>query len=451
MSLQSGTSADGIDVAVVDVDLDARASGDGVAAPAGLAFRITPVLLRTVDWDEPLRADILDAALGGAIDAGAWCRLDNRLGRAFAEAAAVVVAEASAGDPDAATTAANDSAPDLVVSHGQTVHHWVEGGRVHGTTQLGEPAWIAERLDAPVLSHLRAADIAAGGGGAPLMAVFDRLWLGEQARTAGRAIATVNLGGIANVQVVHPDGAVTAFDSGPGNALLDEAVARASGGERTYDDGGRIAAAGRVHEALLADLSAHPYFAAPAPKTTGRETFHLGVVDAAAARVGAEAITPADLLATLVELTARTVVDSLADGGAADAGAPADAAELIVSGGGALNPLLLGRIRDLAGAAGIRVVSSADRGIDPAFKESIMFALLGALSWHGVPVTIQGPEARIAGRLSPGPRGLALPEPLGPATLGTAAHGAAASVVVIPPPGTPADLEPVPASEGGTR
>ncbi|QAY73019.1 anhydro-N-acetylmuramic acid kinase [Agromyces protaetiae] len=397
VSLQSGTSADGIDVAVVDVEVaddPGGAPADVSSVAGGSRLALTPVLTRTVDWERALRARILGAALGDVLDAGAWCRLDTALGQAFADAAADVVAEAGPAD--------------LIVSHGQTLHHWVEGGRARGTLQLGDPSWIAERAGAPVLSHVRAADIAAGGEGAPLMAVFDRLWLGEEARAAGRALATVNLGGIANVQIVAPSGEVCAFDSGPANALVDEAVSEATAGAEAFDRDGRHAGAGHVHDVLLARLLAHPYFAAAAPKTTGRETFHLGVVGEAARAVGADAVGVDDLAATLTELTAITVVGAFAP--------EAAPAELVVSGGGALNPVLLDRLAAHARARGIRVASSAERGLDPAFKESLMFALLGFLSWHGVPVRIAGPAMRVAGRISPGPSPLRLPEPIAGAT-----------------------------------
>lgn len=388
LSLQSGTSADGIDVAVVEF---VHGTGPGT-------LRLTPLHTETVDWDPALRARILAVAAGEALDAGAWTRLTTELGQAFAEAAARGIRAAGVQ-------------PDLVVSHGQTVYHWVEGGHARGTLQLGEPAWIAERTGAPVLSDLRMADIAAGGEGAPLMAFFDRLWLGAEARATGRPIATVNLGGIANVQLVAADGSVAAFDTGPGNCLIDAVVDRATGGAQRYDDGGRLAAAGQVHEELLTALLAHPYFAAPAPKSTGRETFDLAVVDAAIAAgagAGDRAPTVEDLAATLTELTARTVVDALAD-----ASAEAAPATLICSGGGAQNPALLARIADHAAARGIEVESSAERGLDPGFKESLMFALLGYCSLHGAPIEL-GPSpagGRVLGRFSPGRGPLELPTP----------------------------------------
>ncbi|WP_448006085.1 anhydro-N-acetylmuramic acid kinase [Agromyces bauzanensis] len=417
LSLQSGTSADGIDVAVVEFTVDppvdplvdppadppVEKTRSGVSRPAAPAVALRVLHAATVDWAPELRARILAVAAGEPLTAGAFCELDTRLGQAFASAAA-----AGAG--------AAGRVPDLVVSHGQTVFHWVEGGHARGTLQLGEPAWIAERVGAPVLSDVRASDIAAGGEGAPLMALFDRAWLGAEAAASARAIATVNLGGIANVQVVRPSGDVVAFDSGPGNALIDAVAARATGGRLAYDDGGRLAAAGRVDAPLLDELRRHPYFAAPAPKTTGRETFDLGVVDRAieatraaggSARGSAAAPSLEDLCATLTELTACTVVDAIPATDAPSA--------LIVSGGGALNPVLLARLAALAAERGIAAASSEARGIDPAFKESLMFALVGFLSWHGVPVRLSAGgsgEPRVAGRFTPGRMPLQLPPPL---------------------------------------
>jgi anhydro-N-acetylmuramic acid kinase len=390
LSLQSGTSADGIDVAVVEFTrLDAS------DAPM-LAMRILHA--DTVDWASDLRARSLAATAGEPLTAREFCELDTRLGQAFADAAA-------------AGSRAAGVVPDLVVSHGQTIFHWVADGHARGTLQLGEPAWIAEEVGAPVLSDLRAADIAAGGEGAPLMATFDRAWLAAEAAAIGRAIATVNLGGIANVQVVRPDGDVLAFDSGPGNGLVDAVVMRATDGAEAFDEDGRLGASGRIDAALLEELQRHPYFAAPVPKTTGRETFDLGVVDRAVAAVAASGGAPAsppalaDLVATLTELTARTVVDAI----------PGEPAVLIASGGGAHNPVLVGRIAALAAERGIAVESSRARGIDPSFKESLMFALLGYLSWHGVPARLSSGgsgEPRIAGRFTSGRMPLRLPPPL---------------------------------------
>jgi anhydro-N-acetylmuramic acid kinase len=343
------------------------------------------------------------------MDAREFCRLDALAGQEFAAAAkratdAVAASETAAG---AAAEAPPGVPIDLVVSHGQTVFHWVEGGHARGTTQLGDPAWIAEAVGAPVLAHLRSADIAAGGEGAPLMPLFDAAWLGQDARRRGVTAATVNIGGIANVQLVKPDGTITAFDSGPGNALIDAVISRATDGAETYDHDGRIAASGRTIDPFLAALLEHPYFAAPAPKSTGRETFTLAFVDGAVERSGCPDVPLADIVATLTALTATTVVAAVVRSG--------DPAEVIVSGGGAHNAAMMAALREGLGSHGIELVPSAERGIDPDAKEAYLFALIGFLSWHGVPSRLPGTppgRERILGHLLFGAHRPPLPEPL---------------------------------------
>lgn len=364
VALQSGTSVDGIDVATVDAAL--------VREDGGSVLELRPIRLDTVAWDAPLRDELLRAAHGDPLDALAWTRLDTAAGQAFADAAATTDG-------------------DLVVSHGQTVHHWTDRSGTRGTLQLGEPSWIAERTGRPVVSHLRSADIAAGGHGAPLMGVFDRLWATGLGETE---LATVNLGGIANVQLVRGD-EVVAFDTGPANCLVDAAVQRATG--LPCDIDGALAAAGTVDERLLARLLAHPYLAQEPPKSTGRETWHLGVVDEALA--GGEPPLE-DLVATLTALTAESVARQLGP----------VAGRVVLSGGGARNPAMVAALR--ARLPG--VVTSDALGVDADHKESLLFAALGALAWHRVPVRPGRAPARIAGRVTPGPSGLDLPEPAPP-------------------------------------
>ncbi|MGO4690322.1 anhydro-N-acetylmuramic acid kinase [Glaciibacter sp. 2TAF33] len=376
LSLQSGTSADGIDVAVADVE----ALDDSDRPPV----RMRPLLARTVGWPQALRDRLIDAVHGHPVTAGEVCQLDTLAGQAFASAARDAIREL--GTP-----------VDLVVSHGQTLYHWVEDAQVRGTLQIGEPSWIAEATHTPVLSHLRSADIAAGGEGAPLMGLFDQAWLGDGPLQSGVSAATVNLGGIANVQILTPQGRLTAFDSGPGNCLIDAVVARASGGTSTYDADGTLAAAGEPHEGLLLQLLAHPYFSAAPPKSTGRETFTLDVVDAATDATGCDDIPLADLVATLTALTARSVAEAV---GAASAAVPG---LLLASGGGVRNPALMRALASDLRTHGIALESSAEHGIDPDFKESYLFALIGFLSWHGVPAALPATPAgaeRILGRLT---------------------------------------------------
>lgn len=369
-ALQSGTSADGIDVLVVDAEI------------RGDTLIVRPRHADTVAWDPGLRRDILSAADGAPLDAAAWCALDTRIGEAFA---------AAAGTLDGL---------DLVVSHGQTVYHWIDGEHARGTMQLGEPSLIAEAAGCPVVSHLRHADIAAGGEGAPLMAVLDRLWLGEVARDG--TVATVNMGGIANIQVIAPDGGVRAWDTGPANALLDAFVSRRSEGRERFDANGTLSASGRVHGALLSRLLEHPYFSRSAPKTTGRHEFSLSFVDDAVAAVGGS-IRDADVAATLVELSATSIADAVREAGAR---------RVLASGGGVRNPVIMHRLRALLDP--VPLSSTDELGLDPDTRENLMFAVVGVLSWFGIPVEVAGPARRIAGRFSPAPHGLALPAPRGP-------------------------------------
>ncbi|KUG53364.1 anhydro-N-acetylmuramic acid kinase [Serinicoccus chungangensis] len=375
----SGTSVDGIDVAALDLDLD------------GEVVRALLLGAGTVPFDPDLRADVLAAFPPGRLGMQDVCRLDTRLGQAFADAVATLGAELAGGTPD------------LVSSHGQTLFHDVVDGQVRGTLQLGQPAWIAERTGAPVVADLRVADVAAGGQGAPLASTWDALWLGGR----GHTCAALNLGGIANVTVVPgagaPTTAVRAFDTGPANALVDAVVARESGGRLTYDQDGAGAAAGRVDDELLALLLADDYYAQAPPKTTGKERFHLGHVDAALTTLARE-VPHVDLLATLTALTVRTVADALA---------PFAPGEVVVSGGGARNGTLL---RGLTGALpDARVSTSEAHGIPVDAKEACLFALLGFLTWHGLPGTVAGVtgarHARLAGRITPGHGALRLPEP----------------------------------------
>jgi len=422
LSLQSGTSADGIDVAIVDVtavevtavdvaivdvtavnvtavdvtavDVTADAA-DGASSAGEPWLTLRCVFAQTVPWPPELRERILQAAGNAAVTAEEICQLDALLGQEFASAARDALGElADAGGASA----------DLVVSHGQTVHHWVDGGRARGTLQLGEASWIAEATRAPVLCNLRAADIAAGGQGAPFMGVFDAAWLGSAAASSGRPQATLNLGGIANISAVSPDGSVQAWDTGPANALVDAVLARATNGVTTFDDGGKLAATGTVNEPMLRALLQHPYLARSAPKSTGRETFGLAVIDALPLDLPL-----ADLVATLTRFTAESIVASLR------AECTVLPERVIVSGGGVHNVTLMTWLRDLLAADAVTLDTSTAHGIDPNVKESLLFALLGFLTWHGIACTLPGTApggARLAGQLVFGPEPVRLPAAL---------------------------------------
>lgn len=391
LSLQSGTSADGIDAAIVE----ATTSGH----PFTPDLSLIPLWSRTLDWAPELRARILAYSDGELLGAGAHTALTTAIGQGFADAARTAIA-------------ASGMAPDLAVSHGQTVFHWVENGQARGTLQLGEPAWIAEAAGCPVLANLRAADIAAGGQGAPLMGLFDAAFFGPAAD-----VASLNLGGIANLQILHADGSALAFDAGPANVLIDASVAEQTGGALGYDRDGALAATGTVHEGVLAALLDHPYLQLAAPKSTGRETFTLALVHGAEASAGVRLELP-DLIATLTRYTAVTVAAALHSTGPG-------VRTVVASGGGVRNPSLVRELADALAGDGVVLRTSDEFGIDPDFKESLLFAFLGFCSWHRIPVSLGQGTARIAGTISPAPQGFALPEPLdGVARLSLVAAGA---------------------------
>ncbi|MET8251138.1 anhydro-N-acetylmuramic acid kinase [Micromonospora sp. NPDC005197] len=375
IGLMSGTSYDGIEAAAAEFDL----SGD--------TLRMRPLGRLSHPYPDQLRARIAAALPPATTITEAICVVDTGIGQTFAEAGVRAVAELCGGRAD------------LVVSHGQTMHHWVEAGTVRGTLQLGQPAWIAEATGLPVVADLRSRDVAAGGQGAPLVALFDALLL----RGLPGVPAALNLGGIANITVVARDADPLAFDTGPANALLDVAVRHFSGGVEEYDRDGRGAAAGQVNPVLLRRLLDEPYYRQPGPKSTGKELFHLPYLLAALA--DAPTPEPNDVLATLTRLTAVTVADACREQGVT---------RLVVSGGGAHNPTLLRMISDEL--PDVHLTSSDEVGVASDAKEALAFALLGYLTVHGLSGTLpSGTGARhasVLGSITPGRQPLRLPAPV---------------------------------------
>ncbi|PWI14135.1 anhydro-N-acetylmuramic acid kinase [Streptomyces sp. Act143] len=370
IGLMSGTSYDAIDAAAADLGL------------VGDSLVLRPLGLVSEPYDDELRAALAAALPPGTTSMAEVCRLDTRIGQAFAAAAVRAGRELC------------DGRAELVASHGQTVYHWAAEGRVHGTLQLGQPAWIAEATGLNVVSDFRPRDVAAGGQGAPLVSLVDLLWLRGRPGTP----VALNLGGIANLTA--PDG--TAFDTGPGCALIDAAARGFSGGRLAYDADGALAARGRAHEPLLARLLAEPYYALPPPKTTGKELFHLGHLQDALAGFGT--LSAEDVVATLTLLTARTVADAVR---------ALDATEVIASGGGTRNPTLMRMLG--AELSGVRLRTSDGLGLPADAKEAYAFAVLGFLTVHGLPGTVPAStgarHARVLGSVTPGRDGLRLPPP----------------------------------------
>ena len=373
--LISGTSYDAIDVAVGRFSL----SGDVIS--------LRPLGLRSTPLDGEFRARIAALLPPNATTIGEVCRLETELGQRFGAAAA-----------EANRCLAGGTA-DLVVSHGQTVFHWVEDGQAFGGLQLGAAAWIAEATGLPVISDVRTRDIARGGQGAPLASTLDALLV---LPPEGPRRGSLNLGGIANITVRDREGGVTAYDLGPAGALLDQAVADATGGAERVDRDGRLAGRGRVSGPLLERFLADPYYALPPPKSTGKERFHSGYTRSV---VGSTPIGLEDLLATLTELTARLVA------GACDEW---ELDELVCAGGGVRNPVLMERIASLA--PGVRVRAIEEFGLPAQAKEGYLMALLGFLAWHGLEGTIPSAtgavKGSIVGSVTPGSRPLVLPSPV---------------------------------------
>jgi anhydro-N-acetylmuramic acid kinase len=248
---------------------------------------------------------------------------------------------------------------ELIGCHGQTIYH---EGRAN-TLQIGEAAVIAERIGVPVVSNFRPRDIAAGGQGAPLVPFADCLLFGRARRTR----IALNIGGIANITVI-PAG--IAFDTGPGNMVIDALVREYTGGRQAFDRGGRLAARGNMDRALLDRLLADRYYRAKPPKSAGREQYGVEFVE----RMKQSRLPLVDLITTATVLTAATI---------AMAAAPYAADEVIASGGGAHNPQILSHLAGFL--PGTAIVTSADYGIDVDAKEAVAFAILAYRTWRRQP------------------------------------------------------------------
>jgi anhydro-N-acetylmuramic acid kinase len=340
LGLISGTSADGIDAALVRFEPHCEL-----------------VHGRTYAWAPALRTRLVELGQGGeATSLDELGELDVRVAHAFADAARRLLDEAGV-------------APERVAalgSHGQTVRHR-PGGEFPFTWQLGDGNVIAERSGVPTVADFRRRDVAAGGHGAPLMPAFHAALLhsGHEDR------AVLNLGGIANLTLLPRTGDVRGFDTGPANALLDAWCDLHTG--RSFDENGVFAASGRVDPGLLARLLDDPWFTLAPPKSTGREQFHLRWLQA---RLEGLSTAAGDVQATLLALTAATVADAL------DATQP-DTARVMVCGGGVHNPVLMAAIAERLPRAAVQ--STAAHGLDPDFVEAMGFAWLARETLAGRP------------------------------------------------------------------
>ncbi|HYQ22566.1 anhydro-N-acetylmuramic acid kinase [Stenotrophomonas sp.] len=341
LGLMSGTSADGIDAALVQFP----ASG-GCRFVRGLTAR----------WEPVLRARLVALGEGGPLESlEELGELDARIAINFAAAANQLLDEAGVDRRQVRA----------IGSHGQTVRHRPLADPAF-TVQLGDGNRIAELTGITTVADFRRRDVAAGGHGAPLMPAFHLAMLG----TADEDRAVLNLGGIGNLTLIPREGAPRGFDTGPANALMDAWCQRHTG--RTFDADGAYAASGAVDAPLLASWRSDPWFDLPPPKSTGREQFHLAWAEA---RMVEGEYAAADVQATLLELTAVTVADALR------AQQP-DTRRVLVCGGGVHNRQLMRRLTALL--PGVAVESSAVHGLDPEYVEAMGFAWLAQRTMDGL-------------------------------------------------------------------
>lgn len=334
IGLMSGTSADAIDAALVDL-------------------QSIPQLLEqhTLPLPAEIRQQIHSLSLPSDNEIDRMGALDVDLGKLFARTSLELLAKAGISTAQIAA----------IGSHGQTIRHRPPGSSEGTfTLQIGDPNLIAELTGITTVADFRRRDMAAGGQGAPLVPAFHRAIFHTQVKD--RVI--VNIGGMANITWLPAQGQTLGFDTGPGNVLMDGWIHSHSGG--SYDKNGVWAASGQAHPELLADLLADAYFTLPAPKSTGRESFNRAWLDKSLAKLVTPP-SPVDVQATLLELTVATIADSICSLGQT-------AKEIYVCGGGAYNPRLMQRLQDLLPTD--KVASTSVLGIDPQWIEAMAWAWL---------------------------------------------------------------------------
>jgi anhydro-N-acetylmuramic acid kinase len=367
IGLMSGTSADGIDAVLAEI--------------AGTGGNMRPRLLCHIHKDFPprLRAQILRVCLHGHV--AEICELNFDLGYEFAAATLALLKKAKV----------SPSAITAIGSHGQTIHH-LPNARIPCTLQIGEAAVIAERTGITTVSDFRVGDMATGGQGAPLVPYADWVLFSHPSRPR----IVQNIGGIGNLTLLPPNAGlrdIVAFDTGPGNMLIDAVVSEITTGRLGFDRDGKIAATGSISRTLLAELMRHPYIRRKPPKTTGREEFGEPVVNQimrSARRLG---LAREDIVATVTAFTAESIAFSYerfvfpklrlpreSDGLATKP------VQVILGGGGAKNPTLRSMLRTRLPIAEIR--THDEFGIENSAKEALAFAILARETMRGVPSNV---------------------------------------------------------------
>jgi anhydro-N-acetylmuramic acid kinase len=362
--VMSGTSADGVDVALCRI-------GPGADSP-----QVRLIGMKSFAYPKPVRTEVLALMAGEARSAADLGRLNWRLGGIYAECIAAAAEELGVK-------------PVLVGCHGQTIHHEAAatgflGAKVRSTCQIGEAAAIAERMRCPVVSDFRPADLAAGGQGAPLVPMLD--WCLFRSDKVSRVLQ--NIGGIGNLTVI-PAGAgvdqLAAFDTGPGNMVIDQTMATLFG--RPFDRDGAEARRGRVLGDVVARMLRGRYFSAPPPKSCGREEFGAAFTERFIVACRKVRGTDADCVATATALTAESILDAYRRFVAPllGAAAPKGRVEFCVAGGGAKNRTLMGMLGAGLSPMSVKLRLSDELGVPSQAKEGVAFALLAWLTWHGLP------------------------------------------------------------------
>ncbi len=379
--LMSGTSADGVDAAIVDIH----------------GRRVRVVAFETYPYRAALRSEVLRLCRPESARLDAICHYNHLLGEVFAEGV-IRLCDAS-GIPLKSV--------DLIGSHGQTIYHNPNGGRyagraVRSTLQIGEPSVIAQRTGITTVADFRPRDMAAGGEGAPLVPYADYILFSD--RRLVRAVQ--NIGGIANVTFLprckvcntRPTKDVFAFDTGPGNMVIDGVMRLITKGRHTYDRGGAMAAKGTMDEGLLREMLRHPFFRRRPPKSTGREQFGQQYCEWLYDRARRKGLMPEDIVATATAFTASTIVSAYRRF------LPVMPDEMILCGGGAHNATLVRMLQ--AGLKGVRIRSTGEFGIDVDAKEAVSFAILAYATIRGVPNNLPrvtgASEPVVMGKIVPG-------------------------------------------------
>jgi len=369
IGMMSGTSLDGIDVALVEFDDDPNKD-----------FGYKLLDFETYPYPASTISRVQDAMSLDRSNVALLCELNVELGKLYGKAANQMLAK-------------NDLTPDditFIANHGQTIYH-SPNATFPSTLQIGEPAEIYEITQVPIVSNFREADVAAGGQGAPIVP-FTEFQL-YKSSDADRVF--VNIGGIANITVLPKNAQledIVAFDTGPGNMLIDAAMQKFY--QKDYDDKGAVGKTGTVDQKVLAELLKHPYFARPYPKTTGREDFGVQMFDELVQKYN---LKPEDWVATLTALTAKSLADDILK-------FPSHNVEVIIAGGGSYNDTLLSMIKDYL--PGVKVITQEEFGYSSEAKEAVAMAILGKYTFdyqpNNVPSATGATKPVVLGRITRG-------------------------------------------------